>query len=260
MKFTSLILISSLTLLTSCGSFVDNMYRDLDNQERVAADAEQDSAGYPDQFDQYRKNTKRKTSAVYNKPGRNRGEVSTSTQKMVNPEVKRQYQDERVALKRTTASDLTDTGNDGSLWGGGDANAFLFSTSKSKSSGDIIQIDVLTKLRNEITLELKRAFPDNPYDTAAKTAATPTTPAAATPAAPGAAPAAAEAGDTDKISSVVVEEINREHLLIKGRKNVLFKNRKRMVEVQALVSRKDITDNDSVSSDAILESNVTVVR
>lgn len=262
MKFTSLILLSSLTLLTSCGSFVDNMYRDLDRQERIAADAEEDNQAYPDQFDQYRKNTKRKTSSVYNKPGRNRGEVSTNTQKNVNPEVKRQYQDERVALKRTTASDLTDTGNDGSLWGGGDANAFLFSTSKSKSSGDIVQIDVLPKLRNEITMELKRAFPENPYDTAAKAAATPAaTPAvAATPAAPGAAPASAEAGDTDKISGVVVEEINREHLLIKGRKNVLFKNRKRMVEVQALVSRKDITDNDSVSSDSIIESNVTVVR
>ncbi len=48
--------------------------------------------------------------------------------------------------------------------------------------------------------------------------------------------------------------------LIKGRKNVLFKNRKRMVEVQALVSRKDIGDNDVINSDAILESNVSVVR
>lgn len=117
---------------------------------------------------------------------------------------------------------------------------------------------MLAKLRNEITLELKRAFPDNPYETA-KAPATAATPA--TPAAGAAAPAATDAGsDTDKISSVVVEEINREHLLIKGRKNVLFKNRKRMVEVQALVSRKDITDNDSVSSDSIIESNVTVVR
>jgi flagellar L-ring protein precursor FlgH len=261
MKIASLILISSLTLLTSCSSFVDNMYRDLDRQDRAIADAESNNESYPDQFDQYRKNTKRRTSSVYNQPGRNR-EVTTNTQKLVNPEVKRQYQDEKVALKRTTASDLTDNGNDGSLWGGGDPNAFLFSTSKSKTSGDIIQINVLPKLRNEITLELKRAFPENPYDTAANTekkdtpATTPPAVAATPPA--GAAPAAES--DTDKISSVVVEEINREHLLIKGRKNVLFKNRKRMVEVQALVSRKDISDNDTVSSDAILESNVSVVR
>ena len=262
MKFTSLILLSSLTLLTSCSSFMDGMYRDLDYQERVIADENDQNNPYPDQFDQYRKNTKRRTSSVYNKPGRNRGEVSTNTQKLVEPGVKRQYQDERVALKRTTASDLTDTGNDGSLWGSGDANAFLFSTSKNKSSGDIIQIDVLTKLRNEITLELKRAFPDNPYDLAAKAPATTAAPAATPPTAtaPTAPTAEAAAGETDKISSVVVEEINREHLLIKGRKNVLFKNRKRMVEVQALVSRKDITENDSVSSDSIIESNVTVVR
>jgi flagellar basal body L-ring protein FlgH len=181
---------------------------------------------------------------------------------MVSPEIKRQYQDERQALKRTTASDLTDTGNDGSLWGGSDNNAFLFSTSKNKSSGDIVQINVLAKLRNEITMELKRAFPDNPYEAKAESEKKPVEPGAATPpAAPVAkAPEAATDSGNDRISSVVVEEINREHLLIKGRKNVLFKNRKRMVEVQALVSRKDITDDDSVNSDAILESNVSVVR
>lgn len=262
MKIRNVIFLSSLTLLTSCSSFVDGMYRDLDRDERVYADEEAQNQPYPDQFDQYRKNTKRRTSSVYNKPGRNRGEVSTNTQKLVNPEVKRQYQDERVALKRTTASDLTDNGNDGSLWGGADPNAFLFATSKSKSSGDIIQIDVRNKLRNEITMELKRAFPENPFEAKApaekKEGATPA--AAPAPGAPAAATASAEAESTDKISGVVVEEINREHLLIKGRKNVLYKNRKRMVEVQALVSRKDITDDDAVNSDSILESTVSVVR
>lgn len=263
MKMRNAILLSSLTLFASCSSFMDGMYRDLDRQERVYADEEEQNQPYPDQFDQYRKNTKRRTSSVYNKPGRNRGDtVSTANQRMLNPEVKRQYQDERVALKRTTASDLTDNGNDGSLWGSADPNAFLFATSKSKSSGDIIQINVLAKLRNEITLELKRAFPDNPYETKpagdekkSDAAAPAPTTAAAKP-----ADAAADANSTDKISGVVVEEINREHLLIKGRKNVLYKNRKRMVEVQALVSRKDITDDDVVNSDSIIESNVSVVR
>lgn len=74
------------------------------------------------------KNTKRRTSShFYNKPGRNRGDtVSTAKPKECNPEVKRQYQDEPVALKRTTASDLTVNGKlDGSLWGSADPNAFL---------------------------------------------------------------------------------------------------------------------------------------
>lgn len=258
MKIATLILLSSLTLLTSCSSLMDGMYRDLDRQERASSDNEDDNS-QPDQFDQYRKNTKRRTSSVYNKPGRNRGEVTTSTAKIVEPGVKRQYQDERKALKRVTASDLTDNGNDGSLWGGSDPNAFLFSTSKSKTSGDIVQINVLAKLRNEITMELKRAFPENPYE--AKASGEKKTDAPATPPVADAAKTAdgTDSGN-DRISGVVVEEINREHLLIKGRKNVLFKNRKRMVEVQALVSRKDITDDDAVSSDAILESNVSVVR
>lgn len=263
MKMTNVLLLSIVTLFASCTSFVDGVYRDLDRQERAYADEEANNQPYPDQFDQYRKNTKRRTSSVYNKPGRNRGDVSTNTQRLVNPEVKRQYQDERVALKRTTASDLTDNGSDGSLWSGTDPNAFLFSTSKSKTSGDIIQINVSNKLRNEITMELKKAFPENPYELKAKAEGekkadgTPATPAATV----AAAPAESESsGAQDRISGVVVEEINREHLLIKGRKNVLYKNRKRMVEVQALVSRKDITDDDAVNSDSILESNVSVVR
>jgi flagellar L-ring protein precursor FlgH len=259
MKTATLILISSLTLLTSCSSFLDGMYRDLDHQERLSTDGE-DQNQEADPFDQYRKNTKRRTSSVYNKPGRNRGDVSTNTAKIIAPEIKRQYQDERFALKRTTASDLTDNGHDGSLWSGSDPNAFLFSTSKNKTSGDIVQINVLTKLRNEITMELKRAFPDNPYEKKLAEDKKPDAPAAvATTPATQAKDAETET-ETDRISGVVVEEINREHLLIKGRKNVLFKNRKRMIEVQALVSRKDITDDDAVSSDAILESNVSVVR
>lgn len=255
MKLTKFFILGSLTLLTSCSSYVDNIYRDLDRSEREAEVEIKD-----DQFDRFR-NTKRRTSSEYNRPGRNR-EVSTASQKLVAPAVKRQYQEERVALKRTTASDLTDQGNDGSLWSGNDQNQFLFSTSKSKSSGDIVQINVLAKLRSEITLELKKAFPENPFEAKAKTegekAKDGSTPATTTAAAPAAE--MIDQGPQDKISGVVVEEINREHLLIKGRKNVLYKNRKRLVEVQALVSRRDISDEDTINSDAILESNVTVVR
>jgi flagellar L-ring protein precursor FlgH len=260
MKVKIVFFVCSLLLLTSCSSFVEGMYRDLDRQDRTSADEEYDnSIASTDKFDQFRK--KRRTSSEYNRPGRNK-EITTNSEKLVNPGVKRQYQDEKVALKRTTAIDLTDNGSDGSLWSGSDPNAFLFSTSRSKNSGDIVQINVLAKLRNEITMELKRAFPDNPYDVKAKAeneVAKGPSPAS-TPAKDAGAEIPADGGAQDKISGVVVEEINREHLLIKGRKNVLFKNRKRMVEVQALVSRKDITDDDAVSSDAILESNVTVVR
>jgi len=195
--------------------------------------------------------------------------ITTNNERIVAPSIKRQYKSEKEAVKRYTASDLTDHGNDGSLWAGSDPNAFLFSNNNNKNSGDIVQIAVLPRLKNEITMELKKAFPDNPYENRARAESkSPDSKEPAVPAAekPGekrdiaSEDSSADGGAQDKISGVVVEEINREHLLVKGRKNVLFKNRKRMVEVQALVSRKDIGENDVISSDAILESNVTVVR
>lgn len=265
MKLKSFLLIGVLTLFTSCSSYMNNIYRDFEQQERANSDI--DAAG--DNFDQYR-HPKRKTSTEYNRTDRT---VTTSNEKSVAPLVKRQYKDEKAVAKRYTASDLTDNGNDGSLWTGSDPNAFLFSNNKNKNAGDIVQIAVLPRLKSEITMELKKAFPDNPYEPKntdpSKSSTTPSTPPPAAGAIQGPTPAStAAAGEKnekaeesqDKISGVVVEEINREHLLIKGRKNVLFKNRKRMVEVQALVSRKDIGDNDVINSDAILESNVSVVR
>lgn len=260
MKLKSFLILGTFSvLLTSCSSYMNTIYKDFEQQDRQNSEVDVPTDG----FEQYR-HPKRRTSTEYNRVDRT---ITTGNEKSVTPNIKRQYKAEKEAVKRYTASDLTDKGSDGSLWTGSDPNAFLFSNNKSKNSGDIIQISVLPRLKNEITMELKKAFPDNPYDT--KTGAepaksidpkAPVTDKPATDKKEATADTAGGDSAQDKISGVVVEEINREHLLIKGRKNVLFKNRKRMVEVQALVSRKDIGENDTVSSDAILESNVTVVR
>ncbi|RPJ74053.1 MAG: hypothetical protein EHM20_11255, partial [Alphaproteobacteria bacterium] len=258
MKANFLLLFGSLFLFTSCSSYMNSIYKDFEQQDR--ANNEVDVA---DGFDQFR-HIKRHTSKEYNKVDRT---ITTNNERIVSPSIKRQYKPEKEAVKRYTASDLTDQGNDGSLWAGSDPNAFLFSNNNNKNSGDIVQISVLSRLKNEITMELKKAFPDNPYENRAKNESK--SPDSKEAGAATDKPAekkevASEDSSTDsaqdKISGIVVEEINREHLLIKGRKNVLFKNRKRMVEIQALVSRKDIGENDIISSDAILESNVTVVR
>ncbi len=262
MKTKTFLLIGALSILTSCSSYLNSVYRDFDQQERQ--NEEIDTNATADNFDQYR-HPKRRTSSEYNRVDRS---ITTANAKSISPMVKRQYKAEKEVAKRYTASDLTDNGNDGSLWAGTDPNAFLFSNNRTKSSGDIVQISVLPRLKNEITMELKKAFPDNPFESrsgaesASETKSAPDgekAPSSKKEIASAAEPAGSDAAQ-DKISGVVVEEINREHLLIKGRKNVLYKNRKRMVEVQALVSRKDIGDNDTVSSDAILESNVSVVR
>ncbi|MBP9681442.1 MAG: flagellar basal body L-ring protein FlgH [Bacteriovorax sp.] len=262
MKMKHILLLAVVTVFSSCSSYMNSIYSDFEQQERANNDIDSPNA---DTFDQYRR-PKRRTSAAYNKIDRT---VTTGNTKLIAPEVKRQYKGEKETAKRYTASDLTDNGNDGSLWAGSDPNAFLFSNSKNKTSGDIIQINVLPRLKNEITMELKKAFPDNPFESKAmadakaeetKPGASPTEAKPADKKEPAVAESTGGEGAQDKISGVVVEEINREHLLIKGRKNVLYKNRKRMVEVQALVSRKDIGDNDTINSDAILESNVAVVR
>jgi flagellar L-ring protein precursor FlgH len=118
-------------------------------------------------------------------------------------------------------------------------------------------------MKNEITAELKRAFP-SPMIPKKDDAKAPAKDAA------GPAPAAVAGQDDkvdtesgkvyDRVSSVIVEEINQDHLLLRGRKSVLYKNRKRMIEIQALVSRKDVLEDDTVVSDSVIENNITVLR
>jgi len=58
----------------------------------------------------------------------------------------------------------------------------------------------------------------------------------------------------------VIEEINKDHVLLKGRKYLLYKNQKRLIEIQALATRRDISPDDSIESDQLLETNVTILR
>ena len=64
----------------------------------------------------------------------------------------------------------------------------------------------------------------------------------------------------DRISSVIIEEVNKDHLLVRGRKDVIFRKMKRYVEVQALINKRDISDEDAIESTKILESSVTILR
>jgi flagellar basal body L-ring protein FlgH len=123
----------------------------------------------------------------------------------------------------------------------------------------MVIINVLENLRNQISAELKRTFPDKPKPGEASGDQGKTDSKSA-PAAP--ANAQAEEMDMkiyDKISGTVMEEISKDYILLRGRKEVIFKKEKRSIEVQALVSRKDIMENDYVNSDKLLESRVYVL-
>jgi flagellar basal body L-ring protein FlgH len=247
------LVVFSLTL-SSCANYINQMHKEFDRAEGAPPPAQRDK------FALYRQNKMRQQRKPL---------INSENNPYVVPSVKRDYQPQNAPRKRYKANDLADNAGDGSLWSGVEGrNNFLFTENREKSNGDIILIKVAGKLKNEITAELKRAFPA-PVKTKKKKGdeekeeAPGKAPASTTAQAPAGDDKQVDAsGDTiyDRISSVVVEEINKDHILIRGRKNVLYHNRKRVVEVQALVARRDVMDDDTVHSNRILESQVMVLR
>lgn len=232
----------------SCSSYVQRWHSQLDSTNNRSAQASQGN-GRNDKFNLYRKNL------PINKRLDSRGQQPSTSlytpniEQSVAPGIKRNY---RPARQRPKVSDLYDRQNEGSLWSGVGQENYLFSRNNSKKTGDIIVIEVQQNLKKEISLELAKAFPDlikkgskGSEDQNKKEEEK-------------------DEGDEDKVfdrvSGVVVEEVNKNHLLIRGRKDVLYKKKKRLVEVQTLVTRNDISDRDTVQSSRVLESNVTVLR
>lgn len=252
MKLKSLFLILSALVLNSCANYISQMHSEFDRADGIT----------PQKVEQDKFSMYRRQKAMRPRPNP-RKMVNSSSNPYVVPAVKRNYKDEN---KRYKAKDLADSQGDGSLWSGVEGrNKFLFTENDEKSHGDIILIKVAGKLKNEITAELKRAFPSPIKNEKDGEKQEEGKEASKAPASTAATPEEQKVDDTtdkiyDKISSVVVEEINEDHLLLRGRKNVLYKNRKRVVEVQALVARRDILDDDTVNSNRVIENQVMVVR
>lgn len=171
--------------------------------------------------------------------------------------------------KRHKAGDFKDNGNNASLWSGKGKSRYLFSDIKSKEIGDIIIINVFESLKNRISNELKRNFGSAP-----KKAVVAVKPAADDKATTGKkeepkkeVAKVEEDKDLeatnkiyDKISGLIVEEVNQDYLLVKGKKEVIFQKRNHEVGVQALISRDDINQNNEIPSDKMLETQVLILR
>lgn len=235
-----LILLSLLTL-TSCANYINKMHSEFD---RADGKSRRPRMKKKDTFDRFRGSNTR--------PMR----TSTASQPNVLPQVRRKYVPQNTK-RRYTANDLVDNSNSASLWSGAGNDNYLFTKNKWKRNGDIVLINVKKGLKRSITLELKRAFPSMPKKK--KKEAKPATPAAPATAATG-EEANKDEKTYDKISSVIIEEISKDHLLVRGQKFLLYKNGKHLVEIQALVARKDILDDDTVDSNSFLESTVQVLR
>lgn len=242
----------------SCSSLMNSLYRDLDKGERKSRRSKSPRGPY-DQFDQFRNGGKYSARRNNNRP------ISSSQAKNYLPSTKRKYHPGAEIKRRYRANDLNDNKNTESLWSGENKDDYLFTINKKKENGDIILVNILTRLKNEITMELKKAFKQKkkrrpPQKKGAKGTAAVTPPLAAPTPPKEKNASGGEHKVHDRISTVVMEEINKNHLLIRGQKFLLYKNKKRLVELQALIARKDINDDDAVDSSRILESNITILR
>ncbi len=250
------LILLSLLLFTSCANYVTGLHKQMDREERMARggggertkSTKSNQPYWRDRFQPERDKRPVKNPTTYSLSD---GGPSGS----VRPPVKRDYRPQRYQ-----ADDFKDNEGDGSLWANQGSSASLFTYQNDKHTGDMVIINVLENLRNQISSELKRQFPDKPIrkkdgEKKDDKAAAATTPAA---------PSREQDNDMDmkiydKISGTVIEELNKDYIVLKGRKEVIFKKEKRSIEVQALVSRKDIMENDYVNSDRLLESRVFIL-
>lgn len=260
----NLFILSLLFFLSSCANYVNSLHRQMDREEKVGTAREPKQhrhMGDPnDRFAAYREKSRFNRNDD-RRPLKNPVTYSLGSEPggTVRPPVKRDYRPQRLQ-----ADDFVDneTDNQGSLWANQGNSASLFTYQNDKHTGDIVIINVLENLRNDISAELKRTFPDKPKKSgkALKEPAEGDKKGAPT----SAAAASAQDNDIDmkvydKISGTVMEEVSKDYILLRGRKDVIFKKEKRSIEVQALVSRKDIMENDYVNSDKLLESRVYVL-
>lgn len=245
-----LILLPLFFLLASCASYVQSLHRQISNAERAKTMRPAPQA----RTNQY---ARAQNGRPINNPVTLGNYPSANAQSNYAPRTKRNY-NQSVGKRRYTADDLKDNDRDGSLWTGNNSKNFLFVTNNLKREGDIVIIEVTSSLKDTIQDELKRAFPDAPRKKSKGKKGAPKAEEAP------AKTAQAESSDPDKvydkISTKVVEQINQQYLLLRGRKEVLFKKKKRYFEIQAIVSRKDINAKDSVESTKILEPKINVLR
>jgi flagellar basal body L-ring protein FlgH len=159
---------------------------------------------------------------------------------------------------RTKVNDLIDNSKTPSLWSSYYSTSNLFSTNVRKQTGDIVIINVNKNLKEDISRELRKSFPLN-------TRALAGTPA---PQVAGQPPTNKKQEEDkedavivfDRVSSKIAEEIGGDYFLLKGRKEVYFRNKKRMVEVHALTKRFEIDANSEVMSDRVTETKVYILQ
>ncbi len=241
-----------LTLFGSCSQLVGKLHNQIDHQSGTPVQpGTHNFKNFQQNSDNpYRKNDLRPIQGAQTLKG------NLNEQNGQLPLIKRKY---RTLSGRFRSDDFLDQGADSaSLWSGEGKDNYFLNTELKLKSGDLVIVKVLEELKNQISDELKRSFPrEVPV------------PRERTPGAKNAGPnpAGSQAANSeeqtkiyDKISSKVLDQINDEYVVLKGIKEVLFRARKRFIEIQALVPKKDIQEDKVVLSDKLLETKVKVLK
>jgi flagellar L-ring protein precursor FlgH len=232
-------LFAILMFLTSCSSYINSLHRQISREER--AQSAQSRA------------PQRRGYINDRKPINNPVTLNGAPNQLT-PKLERDL--ERMRKRRMKSSDLVDNSQAPSLWNGSSDESYLFIKQNVRRPGDIVIIDVHSNMKNQIQEELKRAFPLVQNGKLAK---------GSEPEASEEAPVA-EATDGegkkvyDKISTQVIEEVNKDYLLLRGRKEVMFRKRKRFIEIQTLVPKKAISEANTVNSDRVIEPKIYALR
>lgn len=256
----SVFLLLAFFILSSCSGIVQRYHQQIDS-EMMSNESKNITLNPGDKFNFFKER-----GIIRGNQDSNFNGINSSNNKNVYPKVKRQYSMASAPMKkRYTSNDLNDNGNHASLWAGEGKDNYLFSGESKLSNGDLIVINVQGALKDDITVELKRLFPleNTPSNSEAspKKAAAVKDDKKTTSKAASKEPASSNPEAIyDKITSVVVEEVNSSHVMLKGRKQLLFRNKKHTVEIQALVARRDIETNDSIYSSRILEKSIEVIH
>ncbi len=254
--FQLLLIVIMTSILPSCSNYVSKIHKSLDQENNTKHYNRSKQGGDP--FSTYR-NKRYKRGRRRGAP-RTYSKLSTKDQGSISPRIKRNYQPNKT--RRYTTNDIADSKSDASLWSDNGQRNFLFSRNNRKRHGDIVTVNILSSLKKQISLELNNAFPVARRKKKKKDGGEKKKEEAPAPPSAAAQATSPEAANKvhDKIPSIVVEEIKDDYILLMGKKEILFKKRKHTIELQALVNRKDVSDDDSVMSSKILESTVRILR
>ncbi len=241
MKHNTLIILS-LFFFSSCSNMIANYYKQLDGPKK-------------------HRSRRVKRNKKYRSPISKSLLLNSRSQKVLLPPTKRLYVEQgkggEPTTRRMNAQNFYENRNDANLWSDKDS-VNLYTQSTTISSGDIVIINVLGDLKNDITEELKRAFPKrkrrikkdkNKKETEEK----PDT-------------VAQNKADTnqaqkvyDRISSIVIDTVNDNYVTIRGRKELLYNNKKHSIEIHALINKQDISANNYIQSSDIIEKQIRII-